>query len=130
MNELLKTLTEAVGVSGDEKEVRILIRDLIADHVDEWHVDAMGSLIALKKGTGASDLRVMVDAHMDEVGLMVSGHNSDGSLKFKAVGGFDDRSLLGKVVQVGPKKLTGVIGARPIHLLKAGQRTASPNGTR
>ncbi len=124
MNELLKTLTEAVGVSGDEKEVRILIRDLIADHVDEWHVDAMGSLIALKKGTGASDLRVMVDAHMDEVGLMISGYNSDGSLKFEAVGGFDDRSLLGKVVQVGPKKLTGVIGARPIHLLKAAQRNS------
>ena len=57
MNELLKNLTEAVGVSGEEKEVRLLIRDLIADHVDEWHVDAMGSLIALKKGTGAVDLR-------------------------------------------------------------------------
>ena len=69
MNELLKNLTEAVGVSGEEKEVRLLIRDLIADHVDEWHVDAMGNLIALKKGTGAIDLRVMVDAHMDEVAL-------------------------------------------------------------
>ena len=53
MNELLKNLTEAVGVSGEEKEVRLLIRNLIADHVDDWHVDAMGNLIALKKGTGA-----------------------------------------------------------------------------
>ena len=81
-----------------------MIRDLIADHVDEWHVDAMGNLIALKKGTGVSGLRVMVDAHIDEVGLMITGHDSNGTLKFAAVGGFDDRALLGKVVQVGPKE--------------------------
>ena len=124
MNELLKNLTEAVGISGDEKEVRLLIRDLVADHVDEWRVDTMGNLIALKKGTGASDLRVMVDAHMDEVGLMIIDHESNGTLKFEGVGGFDDRALLGKVVQVGPKKITGVIGARPIHLLKANQRNS------
>ena len=122
MNELLKNLTEAVGVSGEEKEVRLLIRDLIAEHVDEWHVDAMGNLIALKKGSGAVDLRVMVDAHMDEVGLIVTDYDNNGTLKFSGVGGFDDRALLGKVVQVGPKKLTGVIGARPIHLLNATQR--------
>lgn len=124
MNELLKNLTEAVGVSGEEKEVRLLIRDLIADHVDEWHVDAMGNLIALKKGTGAVDLRVMVDAHMDEVGLIVTDYDSNGTLKFSGVGGFDDRALLGKVVQVGPQKITGVIGARPIHLLNASQRNS------
>ena len=124
MNELLKNLTEAVGVSGDEKKVRLLIRDLIIDHVDEWRVDTMGNLIALKKGTGASDLRVMVDAHMDEVGLMVTSIETNGTLKFEGVGGFDDRALLGKMVQVGPKKLAGVIGARPIHLLKANQRNS------
>jgi len=124
MNELLKNLTEAVGVSGTEHEVRRLIRDLIADYVDEWHVDTMGNLIALKKGTGVSDLRVMVDAHMDEVGLMITGYDSNGTLKFEPVGGFDDRALLGKVVQVGSEKLIGVIGARPIHLLKGSQRDA------
>ncbi len=124
MNELLKNLTEAVGVSGTEHEVRRMIRDLIVDHVDEWHVDTMGNLIALKKGTGVSGLRVMVDAHMDEVGLMITDYDSNGTLKFETVGGFDDRTLLGKVVQVGPKKLTGVIGARPIHLLKSDQRNS------
>lgn len=122
MNELLKTLSEASGVSGDEKDVRLLIRDLIKDHVDAWHVDGMGNLLATKKGTGASDLRVMVDAHMDEVGLIISDVDSNGGLKFEAVGGFDDRTLLGKVVQVGPKKVTGVIGVRAVHLLKASQR--------
>lgn len=124
MNELLKQLTEAVGVASAEKEVRLLIRDLIAGHVDEWHVDTMGNLIALKKGSGEHDLRVLVDAHMDEVGLMVMEIDSSGMLKFEGVGGFDDRALLGKVVQVGAKKVPGVIGARPIHLLKGGQHTS------
>lgn len=124
MNELLQQLTEAVGVSGEEKEVRRLIRDLIVEHVDEWHVDAMGNLIALKRGTGASDLRVMVDAHMDEVGLMVIDVDSDGTLRFEKAGGIDDRTLLGKVVQVGPKKITGVIGGRPIHLSTAAERSS------
>ncbi len=118
MNEILKQLTEAVGVSGDEKEVRILIRDLIAGYVDKWQVDSMGNLIAVKKGDGTSPMRVMIDAHMDEVGLMITGVDRDGTLKFTTVGGFDDRAILGKVVQVGPKRLNGVIGARPIHLLK------------
>lgn len=122
MNDLLKELTEAVGVSGDEKEVRLLLRDLIADHVDEWRVDSMGNLLALKRGNGESDLRVLVDAHMDEVGLMITDVDSDGTLKFEAVGGIPDHTLLGKTVQVGPKKLIGVIGARPIHLLKGTQR--------
>ncbi len=122
MNDLLQKLTEAVGVSGDEKQVRLRIRDLIAGHVDEWRVDALGNLIALKKGSGASDLRVLVDAHMDEVGMMITAADSDGTLRFEAVGGISPPALLGKVVQVGPKRLPGVIGARPIHLLDAGQR--------
>lgn len=122
MNELLKQLTEAVGVSGAEHEVRILIRELIEPHVDEWRVDSMGNLIALKKGTGELDLKVLVDAHMDEVGLIVTGYDSNGTLKFDTIGSFDDRALLGKVVQVGSKKLAGVIGAAPVHLLNATQR--------
>jgi tetrahedral aminopeptidase len=102
--------------------VRLLIRDLIAEHVDEWWADAMGNLIALKRGVGTVTRRVLVDAHMDEVGLLVTDIESNGTLQFEAVGGFDDRTLLGKVVQVGAKKVTGVIGARPIHLLKGNQR--------
>ncbi|MGD2050208.1 MAG: M42 family peptidase, partial [Chloroflexota bacterium] len=113
MNELLKQLTQANGVSSDEKEIRVLIRDLIEEVADEWRVDSLGNLIVTKKGTGQSDLRVLVDAHMDEVGLMITGFDRDGTCKFMTVGGIDDRALLGKVVRVGTKKLTGVIGARP-----------------
>lgn len=122
MNELLKNLTEANGVSSGEQEIRQLIVDLIKEHVDQWRIDAMGNLIALKKGTGASHLQVLVDAHMDEVGLMITGYDSNGTLKFEPVGGFNDRTLLGKVVQIGPQKLIGVIGARPVHLLDSNQR--------
>lgn len=121
MNDLLKQLTEAAGVSGDENDVRLLIRDLIADHVDEWSVDTMGNLLATKRGTGQYDLRVLIDAHMDEVGLIVTEIDSGGMLKFTTIGGFDDRTLLGKVVQIGPKGITGVIGARAVHLLKSGE---------
>lgn len=117
MNQLLKQLTEAVGVSGDEREVRLLIRDLIADHVDEWWVDAMGNLLARKRGTGAADLRVLVDAHMDEIGVIITGIDSNGTLQFEKIGGIDNRVLAGAVLQVGAKKLPGVIGLRPVHLL-------------
>ncbi len=122
MNELLKQLTEIPGVSGDEKEVRKAIKDLIEPHVDEWYVDAMGNLIALKKGTGESDLRVMLDAHMDEVGFLITDVMADGTFKFSTVGGFDERILQGKVLQVGPKKITGVIGGKPVHLSSAAER--------
>lgn len=122
MNNLLKQLTQANGVSSDEKEIRILLRDLVEDVVDEWQVDSLGNLIVTKKGTGQSDLRVLIDAHMDEVGLMITGFDRDGTCKFMTVGGIDARALLGKVVRIGPKKLTGVIGARPVHLLKSSQR--------
>ncbi len=124
MNTLLQELSEAMGVSGAEGPVRRLIREHIVDHVDDVRVDHMGNLLALKKGTGASGLRVLVDAHMDEVGLMITEVDSQGTARFEAVGGFDDRALLGKVVQVGEKGVVGVIGARPLHLLKSAAERA------
>ena len=62
MNLILKQLTEAAGIASNEKEVRLLIRDLIAAHVDDWHVDSMGNLIARKAGYGDTNLRVMKSA--------------------------------------------------------------------
>ncbi len=92
----------------------------------------MGNLLATRRGTGESDLRVMIDAHMDEVGLLITEIDGGGMLKFVPVGGFDDRALLGKVVQVGPRKVTGVIGARVSHLLKSGEhgKTVKVDGMR
>ena len=119
---LLEKLSEAFGVSGCEDEVRGLIIEAIKDHVDEYNVDALGNLIALKRGTGESELKVMLAAHMDEVGLMITHIEKDGSLRFRPVGGLDDRILLAKKVLIGEKRVPGVIGVKPIHLLKKEER--------
>lgn len=120
--DILRQLSEALGVSGAEGEVRRVILGLIEPHVDAVEMDTMGNLLVLKKGTGADGLKVLVDAHMDEVGLMVTGYTSDGMLKIRSVGGLDDRILPGTRVLVGKGKLPGVIGAKPIHLLSATER--------
>jgi len=119
---ILKELSEAFGVSGCEDEVREIIIQAIKDYVDEVRVDSLGSLIALKRGTGESELKVMVAAHMDEVGLMITHFEENGSLRFRPVGGIDDRILLSKVVLIGQDRLPGVIGVKPVHLLKEEER--------
>src|SRR5574341_109312 len=117
---LLKQLSEAMGVSGAEQDVRPLILGQIERHVDDLQTDSMGNIIATQKGTGRGDrLKVMLDAHMDEVGLMVTGYNGDGMLKVAAIGSLDDRILPGKRVNVGPKGMQGVIGVKPIHLVES-----------
>lgn len=113
--DLLKQLAEAVGVSGAEDEVRGLIVDAIVGHVDEWRVDTMGNIIALKKGTGKISLRGMVVAHMDEVGFMVVGHDSSGLLSVESIGGIDAKILPALRVVVGEDKLPGVFVWKPIH---------------
>jgi putative aminopeptidase FrvX len=119
---VLKELSEAFGVSGCEDEVRQVIIEAIKDHVDEYRVDSMGNLIALKRGTGESELKVMVAAHTDEVGLMITHFEEDGGLRFRPVGGIDDRILLSKVVLIGQDRLPGIIGVKPVHLLQEKER--------
>jgi putative aminopeptidase FrvX len=120
----LEKLSNARGVSGNEAEVREILIDAIKGHVDEYRVDTMGNLIALKKAksTRSGSLKVMVAAHMDEVGLMIVHHESNGLLRFRKVGGIDDRVLLSKVVLIGKDKIPGVIGVKHIHLLKHKER--------
>jgi endoglucanase len=94
--------------------------------VDEVRVDTMGSVLAFKRGTGRRRMRVMLDAHMDEVGLMVVGHNGDGFLQVRTVGGIDPRLLPGALLRVGPKRIPGVIGVKPIHLLDGEEDKKAP----
>ncbi len=117
--KLLRELCEAIGVSGDEGDIRRLIIKHIRDHVEDLQIDAMGNLLAIKRGTGASSLRVMAAAHMDEVGLMVLGFDSDGAIRFHEVGGIDDRILPGTRVLVGKDRIPGVVSWVPIHLNKS-----------
>jgi putative aminopeptidase FrvX len=118
----LKQLSEAVGVSGHEDEVRQVVIDAIANQVDEYQVDSIGNVIALKRSDGTSDLKVMVAAHMDEVGFMISQIEESGLLRFFKVGGLDDRVLPAKMVWIGDKKVPGAIGTKPVHLTERNER--------
>ena len=119
--ELLCRLSEAVGVSGDEGAVRKVIREIVTELADEVKVDTLGNLYALKHGPQRAP-RILVTAHMDEIGFMIVGLDSDGLLKFEAVGNVDDRILLGKPVWVGENRVPGVIGMKPFHLVKGSER--------
>jgi putative aminopeptidase FrvX len=115
--ELIEKLSNAFGVSGDEREVVEILKEEIKGYVEKIKVDAMGNLIAMK-GLEKSGPKVMLNAHMDEVGLIVTSIDEKGFLSFKKIGGIDDRVLLGKRVIVGENKIKGVIGAKAIHLQK------------
>jgi len=118
---LLKKLTEASGVSGNEKEVRDIIIAEIKDHVDDLKIDKLGNIIAYKNGKPSSK-KLMITAHMDEVGLMVTDIDDKGFIKFTTVGGIDKRVLVSKTVHIGDNKIPGVIGSKPIHLQKKNER--------
>lgn len=114
--EFLKALSEAVGISGKEDAVRKVILNAIDGHAENIRIDSMGSVTALKTGTGdAPRLKVMIAAHMDEIGFMVTGIDGDGLIRFSNVGGIDDRILPGLRVRVGDSHLMGVIIWTPIH---------------
>lgn len=111
----LKELSEAIGVSGKEDAVRQVVLDAIRGHVTHVRIDPMGSVTALKAGTSENRLRVMIAAHMDEVGFMVMGFENDGLIRFTSIGGIDDRILPGLRVKVGDSLIPGVITWTPIH---------------
>ncbi len=120
---LLENLCNACAVSGNEGAVRKIVLDQIEAQADEITVDAMGNVLATKQGTGNKTLKVMVAAHMDEIGFMITADNGDGIFRFDTVGGIDPRQLAGKPVWVGKDKIPGVIGAKPIHLTTSGERS-------
>ncbi|NLP37068.1 MAG: M42 family metallopeptidase [Firmicutes bacterium] len=117
---LIKKLTEAYGVSGDEYGVRDLLREELTPYAERIETDTIGNLY-VKKGIGKKP-RIMVAAHMDEIGLMVVGFESNGLLQVKTVGGMDERVLVSKPVVVGNNHVPGVIGAKAIHLQKPHER--------
>jgi len=120
--KLLEKLCNVIAVSGDEGEVRKIVLEEIKPYVDEVRVDALGSVLAIKNGRGKRRTRVMLDAHMDEVGFMIVSDEGEGIYRFEAVGGIDARHLLGRQVYVGKDRTSGVIGGKPIHLMDAAER--------
>ena len=124
--KLLEKLSNAVGVSGNEDEVRQIVIEEIRPLVDECQVDRMGNLLAIKHAKTAGAARVMFAAHMDEVGFMLVQADTEGCYAFEAVGGIDERQLLAKPVLVGKDHLPGVIGSKPVHLTSPAERAKSP----
>jgi endoglucanase len=114
--DLLEELTNANGVSGNENEIREIIRKKVAPYADEIKVDGMGNLLVIKHAKKPNAFKVMLDAHMDEVGFMIVEEDGDGLYEFEQVGGGDERQFVSKPVIVGAQKLSGVIGSKPIHL--------------
>ncbi len=117
----LKKLCELNGASGNEQTVRDYILDVIENKCD-YHVDNLGNIIAFKKGDKATDKKLMIAAHMDEVGLIITSIKSDGALTVSAVGGVNPSVLIGRQVSVGTDNINGVIGAKAVHNLTADEK--------
>lgn len=126
MTELTKTLCTLCGTSGREDEIRNFIIDEIKLFADEITVDPLGNLIVFKKGKNKPKKKVMLDAHMDEVGFIITAINADGTLLFDCVGGINTAVMTGIPVHVGEKKISGVIGVVPVHLLSAEKKKELP----
>lgn len=123
LNENLGKLSNASGVTGRESEVRELMIRLMTPYADEIVVDKLENVIAIKKGKSAAP-KIMLAAHMDEVGLMVKTITKDGFLQFTKMGGIDDRILPAQKVTVFSRKGTfpGIIGSKPPHIQKEEER--------
>ncbi len=121
MVEVLKRLTEARGVSGNENEVREIVIELASKTGAEVSVDRMGNVIARKLGKAGAK-KIMLAAHMDEVGFIISSISENGMLKFQTIGSIDQRLLLSKRVLIGKNAVPGVIGVKAIHLQQPDER--------
>ena len=121
--DLLESLSNAAGVSGNEEEVRKLVLKQVRQKGYQVVTDALGSVLLLPKHRDETKPLVMLDAHMDEVGFMLVSDDGDGLYSFELVGGIDPRSLPGKQVFVGKDHIPGVIGAKPIHLSTSEERS-------
>jgi len=121
VKELLKKLSDAHGLSSYEGSIREIIRTELEGHVDEFTEDAMGNLVAIRRG---GDFKIMVASHMDEIGLMVQYIDDDGFIRFVPIGGWFAPVLYTQRVVLHGKKgpVPGVIGAKPPHLLSPEER--------
>jgi endoglucanase len=128
---LLKQICEIAGPPGFEKRVRDFVINQVTPLVDEVKVDNLGNVIAIKKGVRNPDgKRVMIAAHMDEIGFIVTHIDENGFLRFHTLGGFDPKTLTAqRVIVHGKKDLVGVMGSKPIHVMSAEERTKLPKTT-
>lgn len=126
MLNTLKKLCLLSGVSGDEGAVRDYISERARPRADSVRTDAVGNLIVFKKGNKPTGNKLMLCAHMDEVGVIVTHITDEGFLRFGFVGGVDRRVAIGKPVVIGKNKVPGVIGLKAVHLVSREERKKVP----
>jgi endoglucanase len=120
--DLLKRICEIPGPPGFEKPIRDLVVELARPFVDDVSIDAMGNVIALKKGS--TEKRVMVAAHLDEISFIVTHIDEEGFIRFHTLGGFDPKTLTAqRVIIHGEEDVVGVMGSKPVHLMKPEEKT-------
>ncbi|BDR91392.1 M42 family metallopeptidase [Vulcanisaeta souniana] len=126
--DLLKKLSEAFGPSGFEDEVRDLVIRELGPYVDDLITDKWGNVIGIRYGK-SRDLKAMVAAHMDEIGLLIDSIDKNGFLRFRAIGGWNEVTLVSQRVvikTVDGRKIKGVIGGRPPHVTPPGKEREAP----
>ena len=126
---LLKTICETPGAPGFEDRVRSLVISEIKDFADDIELDNMGNVIVLKKGK-SNKKKVMIGAHMDEIGFIVTHIDNNGFLKFHTLGGFDPKTLTSqRVIVHGKQDIIGVMGSKPIHVMSPEEKNKVPKIT-
>ena len=125
MLNYLKDLCLLNGVSGDEENIRRYIISKLDDKCS-YNVDNMGNLIVFKKGNKTPKNKVMLSAHMDEVGFIITYICNNGYLKFTNVGGVDSKVISGRTVSIGEKGITGIVGNKAIHLTEGDESKTVP----
>lgn len=125
MLDMLRELCLINGISGDEAKVRDYIISKIKDKCT-YEVDPLGNILAFKKGKNTPKNKVMLSAHMDEVGFIVTYICDNGYLKFTNVGGIDSKVAVGRAVKVGDNGVMGVIGNKAVHLCHGDEENTAP----
>lgn len=126
---LLTKICETPGAPGHEQKIRQLVIDTVTPFVDEVKLDNLGNVITLKKGSGkdSPNKKVMIAAHMDEIGFIVTNITDKGFLWFHPLGGFDPKTLTAqRVIVHGKKDLIGVMGSKPIHVMTPDEKNKVP----
>lgn len=127
--KLLSEICEIPGAPGFEDRVRKLVLKEIKSLVDEITIDNLGNVTAIKKGRDSSK-KVMLGAHMDEIGFIVTHIDDNGFVRFHTLGGFDPKTLTAqRVIVHGKKDLMGVMGSKPIHVMSPEERNKVPKTT-
>lgn len=129
IKDILKELCALPGPSGNEGPVREFIRARAEKTADEIVEDSMGNLLIRVRGARTPEKKLLLAAHMDEVGIIVTGITDEGYLKFDFIGGVDRRVVIGKRVSVGDRAIPGVIGLKAIHLTTDAERKQVPKTT-